>query len=72
MGVNVSSQQQNLEHQHARRPDRSGTTEPGQNGFADDQLHLEQQECAQERGSCEEQRNNPSELWFQIALCDLG
>ena len=50
MGVDIASRQNNLEEQHAGRPDGRTAAEPWQNRLADERLYLKQQERTQEHG----------------------
>ena len=53
--VSVPAQQRHLEEEHAARPDRGGTAEPGQNQLGYERLHLKKQEGAEQDGRREEQ-----------------
>src|SRR6185369_4203357 len=48
--VGVSGQQDRLEKQEARGPDRRSAAEPGEDRLAQDRLDLEEQERAEEAG----------------------
>jgi len=48
--IEIAQQQEHLEEQHAGGPHRGRAAEPGQDHLADDGLHLEQQEGAEENG----------------------
>lgn len=47
MRVGVSSEEEQLENQHARRPYSRATAKPRQNVLAHDRLDLEEQECTE-------------------------
>jgi hypothetical protein len=44
--VAVATQEYHLKKEHTGGPDRSASTKPGQNLFADEWLHLEKQKGA--------------------------
>jgi hypothetical protein len=46
MGVQITSQEKDLEEQHARGPHGRAAPEPRQNRLTDDGLYLEQQKSA--------------------------
>ena len=49
MRIEVACEKQQLEEQHAGRPDRRGATEPRKHALADDRLHLKDKEGAEQR-----------------------
>ena len=59
MRVSIPAQQGHLEEEHAARPDRGGTAEPGQYELGDQGLHLKEQKRAEQNGRGEEQRRDP-------------
>ena len=58
MRVQIADQQHALKEQHAGRPDRCRPTEPGQNDFPDDGLHLEQEKGAEKNCRAVEKINH--------------
>ena len=55
--VGIAREEHDLEKQHARRPHPRTAAEPRQDELADDRLHLEEQEGAQQREDAELQRS---------------
>ena len=60
MRVQIADQEHALKKQHAGSPDRCRPTEPGQNDFPDDGLHLEQKKGAKKYRCAVEEINHDS------------
>ena len=55
--IEIASEEQQLEDEHVGGPDSGGATEPGKNVFADNELHLKEEERAEENGGSERPDN---------------
>ena len=62
----VGAPQQHLKEQHAGRPHHRPPSEPRQVVFADERLHLEQQECAVENRHCIDEHRRWSLATFHV------
>jgi len=67
VGVEIAQQQDQLEKQHAGRPNGCRATKPRQNHLANQGLYLEQQEGAEENG--EAVMKGQAQVNFHVLSC---
>jgi hypothetical protein len=60
VSIEITSQENNLEEQHAAGPDGWASSEPWQNESTDQGLYLKQQKSAYEDGQGEAEHGSPS------------